>query len=92
MVYKLDHGRIRGTISNELLYTLVEQNEKIIELLQNLQPKKEIKQKPVDKPKKKTENKKVLTCPKCGKTESKGKPFDNKQKLSAHFRACKGVV
>jgi len=88
---KFDYGRIHGNMTNELLFAIYEQNERIIGLLENLQPKKA--ETPFKEKKSVKKDKKSLTCPKCGKNESpRGGAFTNKAKLSAHMRACKGVV
>jgi predicted Zn-ribbon and HTH transcriptional regulator len=89
--YKIDHVLVQGNAQLKLLYTLVEQNERIISLLEGLKTadKEGIKEvKTVYKPEKKatTGSPKIYACNKCGAE------FDKPITKATHMRGCKGKV
>jgi len=81
-MFEIDKKRAQNDTANMLLSNISEQLNEIIVLLRPHEAKKEVKQ---------SNDVKLYTCKKCGKTSDSKGNFNTPQKLAIHSRFCKGV-
>jgi hypothetical protein len=81
-MFEIDKKRAQNDTTNMLLSNISEQLSEIIVLLRPHEAKEEAKQ---------SNDVKLYTCKKCGKTNDLKGDFNTPQKLAIHSRFCKGV-